>query len=61
MKIRLKIENFIGKEPFIQKGKFIENERAMSTRIQLDYFVNILGFQIGRMDSNSKIPHYSLH
>ena len=26
MKIRLKIENFIGKEPFIQKGKSIENE-----------------------------------
>ena len=33
MKIRLKIENFIGKEPFIQKGKSIEIESKLEMRI----------------------------
>lgn len=39
----------------------LKDERGMSTRIQLSTPISILGFQIGRMDSNAKIPQFSLH
>ena len=55
MKIRLKIENSIGKEPFIQKGKSIENEIWIKNEKQIEISDQIRNEDMLKMVYNSRL------
>ena len=55
MKIRLKIENFIGKEPFIQKGKSIENEIWIKNEKRIEIRDQIRNEDMLKMVYNSRL------
>ena len=55
MKIRLKIENFIGKEPFIQEGKSIENEIWIKNEKQIEIRDQIRNEDMLKMIYNNRL------
>lgn len=55
MKIRLKIENFIGKEPFIQKSKSIENEIWINDEKHVEIRDQIRNEDMLKMVYNSRL------